>query len=39
MDAPDDRQYVDYDCHDHIAAIALNRPEKSNAVSDEVVRS
>ena len=34
----DDRQYVDYECHDHIATIVLNRPEKLNAVSDEVVR-
>src|ERR1700709_2707413 len=38
MDGSEDRQYVDYDCHDHIATIALNRPEKLNAVSDEVVR-
>ena len=38
MDVPDDRQYVDYACQDHIATIALNRPEKLNAVSDEVVR-
>jgi enoyl-CoA hydratase/carnithine racemase len=36
MDAPEDRQYVAYECHDHIATIALNRPEKLNAVSDEV---
>ena len=33
-----DRQYIEYDCHDRIATIALNRPEKLNAVSDEVVR-
>lgn len=38
MDAPDDRQYVDYQCRDRIATIALNRPEKLNAVSDTVVR-
>jgi enoyl-CoA hydratase/carnithine racemase len=38
MDAPDERQYVVYECHDHIATIALDRPEKLNAVSDEVVR-
>ena len=34
----DERQYVDYECEDHIATIAMNRPEKLNAVSDEVVR-
>jgi enoyl-CoA hydratase/carnithine racemase len=34
----DDRVYVDYACKDHIATIAMNRPEKLNAVSDEVVR-
>jgi enoyl-CoA hydratase/carnithine racemase len=33
-----DRQYVEYECRDHIATIAMNRPEKLNAVSDEVVR-
>ncbi len=38
VDSADERQYVDYECHDHIATIALNRPEKLNAVSDEVVR-
>jgi enoyl-CoA hydratase/carnithine racemase len=38
MNASDDRQYVDYECQDNIATIALNRPEKLNAVSDEVVR-
>ena len=38
MSDQDERQYVDYECHDHIAIIALNRPEKLNAVSDEVVR-
>ena len=38
MDTADDRQYVEYDCNDHVATIALNRPEKLNAVSDEVVR-
>ena len=38
MSDSDDRQYVDYECHDHIATITLNRPEKLNAVSDEVVR-
>jgi enoyl-CoA hydratase/carnithine racemase len=34
----DERQYVDYERHDHVATIALNRPEKLNAVSDQVVR-
>src|ERR1700757_406056 len=38
MSKSDERQYVDYACHDHVAVIALNRPEKLNAVSDEVVR-
>ena len=38
MDSQDDRQYVVYECNDHIATIALDRQEKLNAVSDEVVR-
>jgi enoyl-CoA hydratase/carnithine racemase len=38
MDSSDDRQYVVYECNDHIAIIALDRPEKLNAVNDEVVR-
>ena len=38
MESADERQYVDYECHDHIVTISLNRPEKLNAVSDEVVR-
>ncbi len=29
---------VEYECRDHIATIAMNRPEKLNAVSDEMVR-
>lgn len=33
-----ERSYVDYACKDHIVTIAMNRPEKLNAVSDEVVR-
>jgi enoyl-CoA hydratase/carnithine racemase len=38
MAEADERQYVEYECKDHIATIAMNRPEKLNAVSDEVVR-
>ena len=38
MSETDERVYVDYECKDHIATIAMNRPEKLNAVSDEVVR-
>jgi enoyl-CoA hydratase/carnithine racemase len=38
VDSHDDRQYVVYECNDHIATIALDRQEKLNAVSDEVVR-
>jgi len=30
--------FVLYECADRIATISLNRPEKLNAVSDEVVR-
>jgi enoyl-CoA hydratase/carnithine racemase len=38
MTADVEREYVEYECHDHVATIAMNRPEKLNAVSDEVVR-
>ena len=38
MTADAERQFVDYEVRDGIATIALNRPEKLNAVSDEVVR-
>ncbi len=29
---------VDYECRDHIAVLTLNRPEKLNAFSDDLVR-
>jgi enoyl-CoA hydratase/carnithine racemase len=34
-----EQELVLYECADRIATIALNRPEKLNAVSDEVVRA
>src|SRR5260221_10815213 len=34
----DDQNFVEYSCADRIATITLNRPDKLNAVSDEVVR-
>ena len=30
---------VEYECKDQIATIRLNRPEKLNAFSDELVRA
>ncbi|MBM3572959.1 MAG: enoyl-CoA hydratase/isomerase family protein [Alphaproteobacteria bacterium] len=36
--ADEERQYVEYEVKDHIATIAMSRPEKLNAVSDEMVR-
>ena len=32
-------QLVEYACSDHIATIALNRPDKLNAVNDDMVRA
>jgi enoyl-CoA hydratase/carnithine racemase len=34
----DEENFVEYSCADRIATITLNRPDKLNAVSDEVVR-
>jgi len=34
----DEPNFVEYSCADKIATITLNRPDKLNAVSDEVVR-
>ena len=31
-------QLVEYACSDHIATITLNRPDKLNAVNDDMVR-
>ena len=37
--AGEDSNFVTYECADRIATISLNRPEKLNAVSDEVVEA
>ena len=34
----DDKSLVEYECSEHIATITLNRPDKLNAVNDEMVR-
>jgi len=34
----EERQFVEYERKGNIVTIAMNRPEKLNAVSDEVVR-
>ncbi len=36
--ATDEQNFVEYACAERIATITLNRPDKLNAVSDEVVR-
>ena len=33
-----DTSLVEYDCREHIATITLNRPDKLNAVNDDMVR-
>ena len=33
-----DKPLVEYDCRDHIATITLSRPDKLNAVNDDMVR-
>ena len=38
MDEPSTGSLVDYECNDHVATIAMNRPDKLNAASDDMVR-
>src|SRR5689334_21098104 len=35
---PMSEQMVEYECSEHIATITLNRPDKLNAVNDDMVR-